>query len=102
MLAMWGILPARRTPSMTMISTQETPLARAVRIVSRHWPAMAAFFFVVLAAVAGVTAVLPPSYRSQAKLFLRLGRENVTLDPTAALGQTPAVALPATRENEVN
>src|SRR5262249_30636900 len=42
------------------------------------------------------------SYRSQAKLFLRLGRENVTIDPTATLGHNPVVAIPPNRENEVN
>src|SRR6185369_7902508 len=38
---------------------------------------------------------------SQSKLLLRLGRENVVLDPTATFGQT-AVSVPQSRENEIN
>src|SRR5262249_5440215 len=44
----------------------------------------------------------PRAYRSQAKLFVRLGRENATLDPTATFGQAPVVAVPPSREHEIN
>ncbi len=40
------------------------------------------------------------SYRSEAKLLVRIGRESVTLDPTAATGQT--VQMHQSRENEVH
>ncbi|MBN1396299.1 MAG: hypothetical protein JW959_14845 [Pirellulales bacterium] len=33
---------------------------------------------------------------------MRLGRENATLDPTATLGQKPIVAVPQSRESEIN
>jgi uncharacterized protein involved in exopolysaccharide biosynthesis len=56
----------------------------------------------VLGLAAAVTAISPRSYRSQAKVLVRLGRENVTLDPTATFGQAPVVAVPASRENDVN
>src|SRR5206468_3253076 len=46
--------------------------------------------------------LVAPSYRSQAKLYVRLGRENATLEPTATLGHEPVVALPASREAELN
>ena len=72
------------------------------RAVFRHKFAVAGFFLGVLALVAIATVLMPRTYRSQTKLFLRLGRENATLDPTATLGQNPVVALPATRENEIN
>lgn len=52
--------------------------------------------------VAAATVYTPRTYRSQTKLFLRLGRENATLDATATLGQNPVVALPPTRDNEIN
>ena len=68
----------------------------------RHKFAVAGFFIGVLALVATATVLMPRTYRSQTKLFLRLGRENATLDPTATLGQNPVVALPATRESEIN
>lgn len=79
------------------------PSPKAVcRLFFRHRWKMAAFFLLVMGGVAAGTFLSPRSYRSQAKLFLRLGRENVTLDPTATLGQTPVVAVPANRENEIN
>jgi uncharacterized protein involved in exopolysaccharide biosynthesis len=40
-------------------------------------------------------------FRSEGRLLVRLGRENVTLDPTANLGQGPISAVPAMRENEM-
>ena len=44
----------------------------------------------------------PRSYLSEGKLFVRLGRENVALDPTATLSQGPTVAVPHSREDEIN
>jgi uncharacterized protein involved in exopolysaccharide biosynthesis len=43
--------------------------------------------------------VCPRTYRSEAQLFVRLGRENATLDPTATTG--PVVGLNVTRESEI-
>ena len=60
------------------------------------------FFAVVVATVGLVTFLLPKTYRSEGKLFLRLGRENTMLDPTASLGQEPVIAMPYSRENEIN
>ena len=59
-------------------------------------------FLAVLAGTALVTILSPRAYRSQAKLFVRLGRENATLDPTATVGQAPVVAVQQSRENEIN
>lgn len=47
------------------------------------------FFVAVTDATVLVTFQLPKQYRSTAKLFVRLGRENATIDSTATLGQTP-------------
>jgi uncharacterized protein involved in exopolysaccharide biosynthesis len=63
---------------------------------------MAVFFGTVMVLVVVITLLSARAYRSTAKLFVRLGRENVTLDPTATLGQTPVVSVPPTRENEIN
>ena len=80
-----------------------TPLPVALcHIFFRHKGKMVFFFLVVAGLVAVAASLGPRSYRSQAKLFVRLGRENVTLDPTATLGQTPVVAVPPSRENEIN
>src|SRR4051812_46719821 len=79
-----------------------SPPTRVWRALTRHKTAAAAFFVGVLAVVAAVTLLTPRTYRSQSKLFLRLGRENATLDPTATLGQNPVIAVPVSRENEIN
>jgi polysaccharide biosynthesis protein PslE len=57
-----------------------------------------------VAVVAGGTAyalLLKDVYRAEGRLLVRLGRENVMLDPTANLGQGPISAVPATREGEM-
>ena len=64
----------------------------------RKWAAMFAFVVTILLVLVGI-ALTPRSYRSQARLFVRLGRETVTLDPTATTGQT--VAVQSSREIEV-
>jgi polysaccharide biosynthesis protein PslE len=60
--------------------------------------AVSATLFLSLATVAGVW-FLPKSYLSEAKLFVRFGREN-QLDPTASTGQ--AISVNETRESEIN
>jgi len=66
----------------------------------RHWKKTAAIFLVVLSATVAAIVMLPRSYRSEARLFVRLGRESVALDPTATTGQTMPVN--STRESEIN
>ena len=79
------------------------PLLRNVcRAVFRHKRKMALFFVAVMGLVAVGILLMPRAYRSQAKLFIRLGRENVILDPTTTLNQAPVVAVPQSRENEIN
>lgn len=60
----------------------------------------AALFGATLCAVAAMWAIAPRSYVSEAKLFVRVGRETVTLDPTATTGQT--IAVYEARETELN
>src|SRR3989442_1013906 len=71
------------------------------RALFRHKGKMALFSLAVLVLTAAGTALAPRTYRSQAKLFLRLGRENATLDPTATFGQGPVVVVPNPREREI-
>src|SRR5262245_61530702 len=59
-------------------------------------------FVVTTLVVLLYTFLTPKYYQSQAKLFIRLGRENVALDPTSTLGQGPALAVPNSREEELN
>ena len=64
------------------------------RIVLRHKKKTALAFVLILGGVVAVTLLGPRSYTSEAKLLVRLGRENATLDPTATLGQSPVIAVP--------
>lgn len=91
-----------QAPGMTSPTDYLSSPVKVWHALIRHKVAAAAFFVCVLALVAAATLLMPAAYHSQSKLFLRLGRENATLDPTATLGQSPVVALPPTRENEIN
>ncbi len=62
---------------------------------------LAAFVFLtIVAGVAVMLMFLPKTYLSVAKLYIKIGRESVTLDPTATTGQTLSVM--ENRENEIN
>ncbi len=87
-----------------MASTGLNGTARSDRrsFLLRHkWKALGLFVTLMGAAVA-VTALSPRTFRSEAKLFVRLGRENSTVDPTATVGRDPIVAVPITRDSEIN
>lgn len=81
----------------------EQPTLRDIyRAIFRHRRKAIGFFVVVTAAVTALTVLSPRQYRSEGKLYVRLGRENVTVDPTASMGQGPIVAVPHSRESEIN
>lgn len=57
--------------------------------------------FVLVMVVATLAIVIcPRTYTSEAKLFVRVGRESVTLDPTATTGSV--MSMDMTREAEIN
>ena len=68
----------------------------------RHRRKGVALFVMVVMATVLLTFLSPKEYRSEGKLFVRLGRENAMLDPTATLGQTSTIAVPQSRESEIN
>ncbi len=72
------------------------------RIFFRHKKKMAVWFVLVVVGVVAFKALTPPTYRSECKLLVRLGRENLALDPTVSLGQGPIVTTPQAREDEIN
>lgn len=80
----------------------EETLQGACDSLGRHKRLSATFFVAVVAGVGLLTFFWPKQYRSEGKLFVRLGRENAMLDPTATLGQNPIAAVPQSRENEIN
>ena len=77
-------------------------LGDVYRAFSRHKKKAVLFFCAVFAGTVLFTLLVPRQYKSEGKLFVRLGRENATLDPTATLGQNPIVAIPQSREREIN
>jgi polysaccharide biosynthesis protein PslE len=77
------------------------PASRGILASLRRHRGKGAFWFIaVITATAAVILYWPRGYRSEAKLFVRLGRESVSLDPTATMGQT--IAVSESRENEIN
>jgi uncharacterized protein involved in exopolysaccharide biosynthesis len=70
------------------------------RILFRHWRKMAAFFCAAAGLTLLVIVLYPRSYSSESKLFLRVGRESVALDPTATTGET--ILLQKTQADEIN
>ncbi len=65
----------------------------------RHWRKSA--FFCIAAAGVLIAALLlwPRVYASESKVFLRIGRETVTLDPSATVGET--LPISRTRDGEI-
>lgn len=75
-------------------------LEKTWNILRRRWRQSAAFFAVTMALVVAGVFLVPKTYQSDAKLFVRMGRESVTLDPTATTGKVMSVY--ESRENEIN
>lgn len=86
------IAPAHSTPQTT----------DWLRVLWRRRRLAAFVFFAILAVAIAYQVVAPRSYRSESKLLARLGRENAMLDPTVAPGQQGIVAIPQSREDEIN
>lgn len=57
-------------------------------------------FLAIMAATIAYIALATREYASEARIFVRLGRESVSLDPTAAI--SPMVSINESREGEIN
>jgi uncharacterized protein involved in exopolysaccharide biosynthesis len=68
-------------------------------ILFRHRHKVIWFFLSIMAIVIIGTFLTSETYKSEAKLLVRLGRESVTLDPTATTGQV--ISVGQQRENEI-
>lgn len=66
----------------------QPPTLDLLETLARHKRPMFWTFSLIMAAVAAVTFLGPKTYTSDAKLFVRVGRETASLDPTATTGQT--------------
>ena len=70
------------------------------RLASRHSKKIGVFCLLTLSVAVGIIIFYPRSYVSAAKLYVRVGREIATLDPTATTGETIAVRID--QEHEIN
>lgn len=72
------------------------------RQLSRHYKKSLCAFLLVMAASILISFLAASVYQSQSILYVRLGRENVRLDPTATFGQAAVMTIPNSRESEIN
>ena len=94
------IAPARPANRPSPPNPNQHFVPRTLAVVRRHAKRSAIFFAVAMTLVVAGVLVAPKTYRSRAKLFVRMGRESVTLDPTATTGKVMSVY--ESRENEIN
>jgi uncharacterized protein involved in exopolysaccharide biosynthesis len=87
---------------MTHDHLAHASLGDLFRVLRRHKKKVAFVVVAIVAAVTVATMAWPRAYRSQGKILVRLGRENVTLDPTATVGRDAVVTVPEGREQEIN
>jgi len=78
----------------------ESSLRDIYYVLFRHKKKVVIFFIAVVFIVTLGTFLAPEFYKSDAKLLVKVGRESVTLDPTATTGQIITVSQP--REYELN
>lgn len=73
-----------------------------IAVFRRHKWKMFFCFVLVMTLSMFISIASPKGYRSEAKLLVRLGRENVGLDPTALVGDNGTVNVTQSREEEIN
>ena len=83
-------------------TTSPTGLSDIRRAVARHKIRSVLTFLVVLIVAVAASFLVPKAFHSESKLLVRLGKENATLDPTVTMSQDTVVAVPASRDNELN
>jgi len=71
-----------------------------LRFAWRHCGKFVLTFSAVIAATLAYFSLAPREFRSEAKIFVRMGRESMSLDPTTTTGQYVAVA--ESRESEIH
>jgi uncharacterized protein involved in exopolysaccharide biosynthesis len=92
----------KNEPSAWQSVTDSVPLWDGLSVVWRHRWKMAFCFTGVMSLVVLATVLKSKQYVSEGKLLVRLGRENVGLDPTATLGDSQNINITQTRQSEIN
>ncbi|MCA9191950.1 MAG: GumC family protein [Planctomycetales bacterium] len=85
---------------MNVEKQREVLIIDVLNAMRKHWKLMLVFMTVYMLMVVGIAIVLPRKYESTGKLFVRLGRGGVTLDPTATTSET--IMIQESRESEIN
>jgi uncharacterized protein involved in exopolysaccharide biosynthesis len=100
------MIPPKQIENPKRVSQSSPSLAEfatfpaAFRIIRKYrWGALGIFVSIILAVSVAAT-LAPKTYQSEAKLFVKVGRESVSLDPTATTGQM--ISVYESRENEIN
>ncbi|MGA2620306.1 MAG: hypothetical protein ABSF26_22025 [Thermoguttaceae bacterium] len=83
-------------------TSPQTTLSDLRRVLARHRKKSVLTFVLVVASSSLAAMLLPKSYHSEGKLLARLGKENATIDPMATMSHDPVVAVPQSRDNELN
>lgn len=84
------------------MSNQIFTLDDAIRGIRKRYRFVAICLIGIPAMILLLTLLSPKYYTSSTKLFVRLGRENASMDATATMGENPVVAMPLSREAEIN
>ena len=100
------VMESTTPPSTTEPASPPGPqlAVRSVRdlyyVLFRHARASALVFFALLLPLCAYVVLSPSVYQADAKLLVRLGRQSVSLDPTATTGKT--VGINQSRLSEIN
>ena len=84
------------------VAFQPFTIRDAVRGIAKRKRLAASIFIGTVLSVGVFTVLCPKTYQSEARLFMRLGRESAGMDATATLGENPVVMMPQSREAEIN
>jgi uncharacterized protein involved in exopolysaccharide biosynthesis len=84
---------------MPIPSSDSGSLRIALRIIFRQKHYIVGFFVFTVLSVLIFTLITPKVYQSDAKIFIQVGRENVSLDPSVV---GPIAAVRSDRETELN
>jgi len=83
-----------------MIRPNDFKFRDYVESLFRHKKKILLYNLLVLLAVSAIIMFWPRKYRSEAKIWIKIGRENSRLDPTAATGETISIQE-TDREDEI-
>ncbi len=88
---------------MRLIHPSELSLIDLARVTLRHRRLAGGFLLATAVATLLAAWLVPRNYRSESKLYIRMGRETTSLDPASVIGRDlPTTPFSPSRENEIN